>query len=117
MTHTPDLRDRVPQGSGIYTVNTKIEPAIPNLMGGFYSGIITAANPNETYAGQISGAGTFEPNSYINMYAGLASAEGQFQGRITSMNFDASYYSSIYKNNCNTVQPPALVVNFYIKAK
>ena len=31
--------------------------------------------------------------------------------------FDMSRVSNVYKDNVETVQPPAMIVNYYIKAK
>ena len=31
--------------------------------------------------------------------------------------FDASHCSAVYRNDIDTVQPPAVTVNYYIKAK
>ncbi len=33
----------------------------------------------------------------------------------TSFTFDASQYNEIYKDNCNTVQPNSLCLNYIIK--
>lgn len=33
------------------------------------------------------------------------------------LRFDASLYNPIYNDDCKTVQPPAVTLNFYIKAK
>ncbi len=112
MTHTPDMRDRVPQGFGVYAVNSKIEPALPNIFGSFGLGQKAGYN---FVGGWYGGSGAFyHISSNIN-------ASVEIQGSITdnnrSMGFDASRCSSIYKNDCTTVQPPALAVAFYIKAK
>lgn len=54
-----------------------------------------------------NGAVTMTQTGTIN----LASGGGQ-QG-LYSMYIDASQSSSIYKNNVNTVQPPAYIVNVW----
>ena len=102
MTHTPDLRDRVPQGAGAYAVNTSIEAALPNITGKI---IIDYAQPITVAGALFSYLGT---NKY-NSGAGTVGNNG--------ISFDASRSSSIYKDGCTTVQPPAIAVNFYIKAK
>ena len=107
MTHTPDLRDRVPQGAGAYAVNTKIEAAIPNISGGL-GGPITAGG----YSYVVSGP--FYTNGATGLN-GIYQWSGSYNNR--PLFFDASRCSSIYKDDCNTVQPPALALNFYIKAK
>lgn len=104
MTHTPDLRDRVPQGAGTYTVNTTIEAALPNIKGqgnvSYYEGW-TITGPYRVIYSQNRGINPF--NNPIDIQHNI--------------DFDASRCSNIYKDDCTTVQPPALAVNFYIKAK
>ena len=102
MTHTPDLRNRVPQGAGAYAVNTAIEAGLPNIRGEYQDDI--------GYASAISGA------FYHSGWSLRASQDRGYYG-YTEMYFDASRCSSIYKDDCTTVQPPALAINFYIKAR
>lgn len=120
MTHTPDLRDRVPQGSGTYDVNTSIEAGLPNLTGWAW--------PFSTTSG-----------ARINYGYGVFSVSGVGHGQLIAgatddipytLNFDAEngrkyWHNQMYGNtptdiiygNSKTVQPPAFAVNFYIKAK
>ena len=102
MTHTPDLRDRVPQGSGIYAVGSQIEPALPNIRGTI---AITRMN-GWVYSGAFVPGSDSIPNSDYS-----SGGYGKY------LHFDASKYNSIYSDDCTTVQPPAIAVNFYIKAK
>ena len=108
MTHTPDLRDRVPQGAGVYTVNSIIEPALPNITGSFIG-----LDENFDSLGWWGGA--FYYIQAIRCMNTNSSASGN-SGEVSTI-FNASRCSSIYKDGVNTVQPPALAVNFYIKAK
>ena len=101
MTHAPDLRDRVPQGSGIYAVETQIEAALPNI-----TGFIAVPRNNGLWC---SGA-LYYP------YNGTSNSDSYSGSQGTTIGIDASRCSSIYKNDCTTVQPPALAVAFYIKA-
>ena len=102
MTHTPYLRDRVPQGAGTYAVNTSIEAKLPNIRGTI---AITRSN-GWIYSGAFVPGGDSLPNSTYSF--------GEY-GKY--LYFDASKYNSIYSDDCTTVQPPALAVNFYIKAR
>ena len=102
MTHTPYLRDRVPQGAGTYAVNTSIEAKLPNIRGTI---AITRSN-GWIYSGAFVPGGDSLPNSTYSF--------GEY-GKY--LYFDASKYNSIYSDDCTTVQPPAFAVAFYIKAK
>ena len=101
MTHTPDLKDRVPQGAGAYAINTKIEAALPNITGWI-----------ETHYAAITTSGAFFQQRGTYLY--FPTADSKYYNRA---GFDASRCSPIYRDNCTTVQPPALAVAFYIKAK
>ena len=106
MTHTPNLRDRVPQGSGVYAINSKIEAALPNIKG-------EAKFQNNCGLAEVNGSGPFyrSKTSFSTALLNVTTA-GSY-----ALGFDASYSSPIYKDDCTTVQPSALAVNFYIKAK
>lgn len=105
MTHTPDLRDRVPQGAGAYAVNSAIEPGLPNIKGGCIINWFSSA----TMSGPF-----YIYNSTSRFLTNAGSGTNYYQH---DTYFDASRCSSVYKDNCTTVQPPALAINFYIKAK
>ncbi len=104
MSHTPDLRDRIPQGAGVYEINKKIEAALPNIYGHFSAQNVNLVGPT----------GAFYQISYSS---NTLYGAGVTKGANEHCYIDASLCSSIYKNSCTTVQPPALTVNFYIKAK
>ncbi len=105
MTHTPDLRDRVPQGAGAYVVNTKIESGLPNITG--YWG---------DWVGYQYTGGESNNAFWHDGWAQRGSQDSGYYG-YAYMYFNASRCSSVYKDDCTTVQPPAVAVNFYIKAK
>ena len=102
MTHTPDLRDRVPQGAGTYAINSAIEAGLPNIVG-----TLPAPQGSSRYL-----SGPFYCITTVN-----SSMSEPYGSGDELWGFDASRYNSIYSNDCSTVQPPALAVNFYIKAK
>ena len=112
MTHTPDLRDRVPQGAGAYAVNTKIEPELPNI----YGSVRIDPSGTGNYAEHF-GYGAFYDAYYSKWCGKYDLSSVQYKYGCTHAGFDASRISTIYKDDCNTVQPPAVAVNFYIKAK
>lgn len=96
----PDWRDRVPQGAN-GNLGELIAPALPNLKGQvgvcgqapYSDGVLFA-----TIAGQKAMSG----NAYLG-------ADSRFD-------FDASRANPIYKDDCDTVQPPAFAINYIIKA-
>lgn len=96
----PDWRDRVPQGAN-GNLGELIAPALPNLKGQvgvcgqapYSDGVLFA-----TIAGQKAMSG----NAYLG-------ADSRFD-------FDASRTNPIYKDDCDTVQPPAFAINYIIKA-
>ncbi len=76
-----------------------IEAGLPNIKGYF----ITKA-----------GGGSFVYVSEFAWFAGDNYGSGYLHHWF---NFDASQSSPIYKDNCNTVQPPAYTVMFIMKIK
>ena len=107
MTHTPDLRDRVPQGAGAYTVNTKIEPELPNITG--YLSFRSGHNGEALF--DAYGAFYSQLANYSRSYEMTSTDQKHYRAYL-----NASRSSNIYKDGCTTVQPPALALNFYIKA-
>ena len=97
---TPNLTGQFLQGSN--TPGNFIAAALPNIKGTTLSvpivghSIMSGALLNTRWGGQ-----------YIN--------SGHDGGSCSSFEFDASKYSSIYKNECDTVQPPAYTVYYIIK--
>ncbi len=119
MTYTPDLRDRVPQGSGAHTVNTLVEAGLPNIIGSIleYNGLALAGHTGAFYKTQNVNLAwetyPYNDRSYRRYF--LFDAE---EGRKYWHNqlYGITPNNIIYGNS-STVQPPALIVNFYIKAK
>ena len=98
---TPNLIGQFLQGSN--SPGNFIEPAIPNIKGDTASTSELGINYGITGNGAIR----MEPYGVAN-YSYPASP-----GNI--LYFDASRYNSIYKDDCNTVQPPAYTVYYIIK--
>ena len=99
---TPDLRGRFLDGSD--TPGIFLEAALPNLVGNAWY------VPHGGYY-EIYGNGVFEisrSGSYGNATSG---------GHTHNINFDASRYNSIYKDDCDTVQPPAFTVYYIMKIR
>lgn len=102
MTHVPDLRDRVPQGAGTKVLGTTIEAGLPNITGTFSASI----------SGDDGVNGVFY---WSDPYYWWTNA-GAGKSRTRWFYFNAARCSAIYGKS-STVQPPAVAVNFYIKAK
>jgi hypothetical protein len=87
---------RVLQGvSGSQVAGGTVESGLPNITGTF------RADP-----GEGSPTGAF----YIS---NIGSTDGGGGAPGATFKFDASRSSSIYKNDCDTVQPPAYLVNIW----
>ena len=98
----PDLRNKTLWGAGMAQLGTYLDPMLPNIKGQFR---LTGTEGSSAVSGAFS-----------------AGAKGGSWGRGHDqsasnplMQFDASTYSEIYSDDCDTVQPPSLVVNFIIK--
>lgn len=88
---------RVLQGATSSQVAGKVvEAGLPNI-----TGITTGSN----YAGSAY-KGAFS-------YAGYEVSGEMGVGSDWAISFDASRCSAVYKNDCNTVQPPAYLVNIW----
>ena len=90
---------RVLQGvSGSQEAGTTVEAGLPNITGTLNMGNNTGLG-SATGAFQVSNSGRFS-----------GAADG---GGYKNSSFDASRSSAIYKNDCDTVQPPAYLVNIW----
>ena len=101
---------RVLQGAdGSQKVGSTVEAGLPNITG-FTAGFPYGAS--NCFSRYPDRNGTNGPNGafYPAGYARVGSNDGR-EG--TSVAFDASRSSDIYKNDCNTVQPPAYLVNIW----
>ena len=87
------------------TIGTSVEPGLPNITGNFFVGNIQYQSGNE-YGGSVNGAFTRTNGS------GVQGASWTARG--TTYNFNASRSNAIYGKS-TTVQPPAIVVNYFIK--
>ncbi len=98
----PDLRNRTLWGAGTISVGEYLNPMLPNIKGTFrLAGTEGSSSVTGAFsAGKKGGSwGIGHDNSATNPL----------------MQFNASAYSDIYSDDCNTVQPPALVLDFIIK--
>lgn len=103
----PDLRGRFLEGtpSGT-TLGTKVDAGLPNITGTVAPISTNRADPNYyTHTGAFS----------TSVHSDMAAASGDGEQRLT-VNFDASKSNAIYGKS-TTVQPPAICVNYIIKAK
>lgn len=102
----PNLQDKFIQGSsGTNTVGTEKEAGLPNIEAKWdsdyaYSPYFEGTFEGAFYRGTESGQKTYNPNS-------LGTGIREFL-------FDASRSNAIYGNS-DTVQPPAVVMNYIIK--
>lgn len=83
-----------------HTLGKPLDPALPNITGSFHSA-----------TAYFSGSGAFQ---IWNVNVNQTSSYGTNTG---GENFDASRCSTIYKNNCTTVQTPDIPENWVIKYK
>ena len=102
----PDVTDRFLEGSS--TAGNKITPGLPNLVGGI-GGVINSCSGSGTVT-SYSIDGCCKINNRANYLNGGASGTIN----ISQVNFDASKYNSIFGNS-NTIQPPALSIQYLIK--
>ena len=90
---------RVLQGvKGDQVAGETVEAGLPNITGSFRPWL---AVYDGTGAISLSGTGT------------LIGGTGAFNSGNSNVNLDASKSSSIYKDDCDTVQPPAYLVNIW----
>ena len=86
------------------TVGTNISAGLPNITGKWECNGLT----DNTYTGTPTGAFYMYTTTLAN------NADGFSSGNPRGIGFDASLSNSIYGNS-TTVQPPAIVVNYFIK--
>ena len=109
----PDMRDRFAQGASTnHLIGTKLEAGLPNIKG-FFGDL-------DRWRGQLNNANALNElgiskNTFFNMTSRLyKDGKSGDAGVIDACGFDASRASSIYGKS-NTVQPPAVCVNYIIK--
>lgn len=100
----PDPRDRFLEGASTTNpIGTEKSAGLPNIKGGITGGGLCSQTG-------ISGAFTSSGVSQA-----FYDQTGNYQRY--SLGFDANKSNSIYSDNVDTVQPPAVCTNFIIKAK
>lgn len=106
----PDLKDKFIQGAN-NNLGESIEAGLPNITGRFGALGKNNGEWNDTSLGGDTGAFT-DTGIYENgKYAGASGS-----GERRKWEFKASKSNSIYKDDCDTVQPPAIALHFIIKA-
>ena len=99
----PNLKDRFIQGaSDINKVGSYLSPSLPNIKGKIWS-----------YMHYNSSSSLFQISRGIGDNKGNEVPGGYPHD--TAFTFDANKYNGIYKDNCKTVQPNSLCLNYIIK--
>ena len=106
--NVPDLRGKFLEGTpSSGTIGTSIAAGLPNI-----TGTLQPIATDRGVTGFEAKSGAFT-NSTNTSQSGAVTADSSYRATI---NFDASKSNSIYGNS-TTVQPPAVCVNYIIKAK
>ena len=92
---------------GSDTAGTYLEAGLPNIIGGHLV-VGTSNSAAECSEGTFRGSGGAGYAEYAN---------GKARYYDNWIYFNASWYNPIYKDDCNTVQPSAYTVQYYIRAK
>lgn len=93
---------RVLQGvSGSQVAGNTVEAGLPNITGSF--------NGSQLLDGSAYAVGAFGTGGSVSRQTPGSSGDSRQKG----FNFDASRSSSVYKDDCDTVQPPAYLVNIW----
>lgn len=98
----PNLQDKFIQGSGINAVGTEKSAGLPNITGEFGAQGSTVVSSVGTGAFRVNQTGKIDGGSSAYEHYSL------------KQSFDASRSSSVYGKS-DTVQPPAVVMNYIIK--
>lgn len=112
----PNLQNKFIQGTGTNAVGTEMSAGLPNIWGEF--GYIKSLNTGNYYQAINVSNGCFKSSRSITTDPPSAIAtkfeELDTKSRTGVIVLNASNSSSIYGNS-NTVQPPAVVMNYIIK--
>ena len=100
----PNLQDKFIEGSGTNAVGTEMSAGLPNITGSFVPGSVPDSH---VYYGKGAFGGFVGSNDNIGS---LTNKTNKGYGYV----FDASSSNSIYGNS-DTVQPPAICMNYIIK--
>ena len=99
----PNLTDRVIQGASQKNkLGSYLSPALPNLKGTISSFMHYSSDSGLFYVSRGTG------DNFANVSPGG-------NPHNTAFTFNASGYNGIYKDECKTVQPNALCLNYIIK--
>ena len=96
----PNLKDKFIEGAGTNVVGTEMSAGLPNITGTFGNTTLMYNGSNAT--------GAFSKSKYDAYSPKVGNNPG------SSFSFNASSSNTIYGNS-NTVQPPAIVMNYIIK--
>ncbi len=99
----PNLVDRVIQGASEKNkLGSYLSPSLPNIKGTIFSHMHYSTDSSlfSISRGRGDNFGNVSPGSYPHD---------------TAFTFNANKYNGIYKDNCQTVQPNALCLNYIIK--
>lgn len=112
----PNLKDKFIQGSGTNAVGTEMSAGLPNIWGEF--GYIKSLNSGNYYQAVNVSNGCFKSSRSITTNPASAMAtkfeESDTKSGTGVIVLNATNSSSIYGNS-DTVQPPAVVMNYIIK--
>lgn len=97
----PNLRGKFIQGADITNLGETVDPALPNIKGDLVS-------VNKIGTGAQAGA-------FIESTTGSLIKSHNTGSTTPTLSFDASKSNRIYNDDCNTVQPPAVLLNYFIK--
>lgn len=116
MSTTPNYRGRFLQGKSTgENIGKEKEAGLPNITGSMYRN--TKYGPSWIHNPTVSGAFTLSSWAYGSRpFSSHVSSAEKGYGDSRPMYFDASYSNSIYGKS-STVQPPAVIVKYIIKAE
>lgn len=98
----PNLKDKFIEGAGTNAVGTEMSAGLPNITGSFPAYVHTPSQCSGSFTKIIN-----NPNSSSSIVDNTYAA-------FSRVDFNASMSNSIYGNS-DTVQPPAVVMNYIIK--
>lgn len=114
--NVPDLRDKFVQGTGTNALGTVKNAGLPNITGRKYlgwgdssGGGIILDDTEKIGAFDIARSSS-HPTSYYSP------AQHSGTDYYNTLTFNANQSNSIYKDDCNTVQPPSVCLYYYIKS-
>lgn len=108
----PNLIDKFIMGSG--TAGTSKAAGLPNIDGAF---VLRRGGSKGTVSLRMASSGAFSADTNNTTTSAIIWNGTSYSSAVvgTNFTFKASRSSSVYKDDVNTVQPPALTMRFYIK--